>query len=271
MSNPSESDLDLPAYFARIGYAGTPAADPATLTALHRAHILAIPFENLTIQLGGTVPLDLASLQRKLVQDGRGGYCFEQNTLFQAILIRLGFRVTPLAARVSHGKPEPSSRSHMLLRVDLADGPYLVDVGFGGRGLWQPLPLRDGAADAWGNDSYRLQRADGHWTLQTLRSDGWTDLYTFTDEPQYPIDYEMANHFVATHPKSHFIQNLMAIRRTATGRTYVMNGDFATESATGTVKHPIEGPEALRALLATEFGIVLPAGPLSPRAWADTV
>ena len=258
MSAPPLSDSDLAAYFARIGFTLPPAPDLSTLAAIHRAHVLTIPFENLSIQLGQTIPLELPSIVQKLVHDGRGGYCFEHNALFHAVLSQMGFTVTPLAARVNSGQASVPPRSHMILRVDLAGMPYLADVGFGGRGLWTPLPLVDGSAGGWGTDAYRVHRGADLWHLQLERPEGLIDLYSFTEEPQHPIDYAMANHYVSTHPDSRFVQNLMVIRRTEAGRVILYNRELAIETATGTEKQPITDPAALLACLRETFGLEFP-------------
>src|SRR4029077_20667326 len=137
----SDGTLDLDAYFQRIGYAGSRAPSRATLDALHLAHATHIPFENLDILLGRPIRLDLASLQSKLIDSKRGGYCFEQNTLFAAVLEQIGFRVTKLAARVRFGATRLLPRTHMQLRVDVEGAPSLAEVGFGGDGPLLPVPL----------------------------------------------------------------------------------------------------------------------------------
>src|SRR5438552_5613549 len=135
MSDLTATGFALDAYLARIGYTGPREPTPAVLEAVHLAHATHIPFENLDIQLGRPILLDLASLQAKLVHGRRGGYCFEQNTLFAAALEQLGFRVTRLAARVRIGATRLSPRTHMTLKVDVDEGSWLADVGFGGAGL----------------------------------------------------------------------------------------------------------------------------------------
>src|ERR1700693_5745426 len=135
--------FDLDAYLARIGYSGPRRADVATLRAIHGLQPTAIPFENLDPLLGRPVALDLASLQAKLVGGRRGGYCYELNTLLAAALEALGFLVVRLGARVRWRAPPErpdGARTHMLLRVDLAEGPYLADVGFCGRAFPPPPP-----------------------------------------------------------------------------------------------------------------------------------
>src|SRR5262249_30740485 len=136
------SSLDLDAYLTRINQVGPLAPTQQVLERLHLAHTTHIPFENLNVLLGRPIRLDLDSLQAKLVRDRRGGYCFEQNTLFASVLEQIGFRVTRLAARVRLGAHRLLPRTHMLLRVDVDGQPWLADVGFGGAGLLQPILLK---------------------------------------------------------------------------------------------------------------------------------
>ena len=139
---PDPSAFDLDGYFARVGYAGPRAASFDVLRELHLRHPQAIPFENLNPLLRWPVRLDTASLVRKLLDDRRGGYCFEQNLLFAHALYALGFRFRGLAARVVYNAPSSAvtPRSHMLLVVDLGEEPILVDVGFGGLTLTARAP-----------------------------------------------------------------------------------------------------------------------------------
>ena len=142
MSEGESEHLDLPAYLRRIEYAGERKASHVALEALHQAHVTHIPFENLDILLGRAIALDLDSLQAKLVAGRRGGYCFEQNLLFAAVLRAFGFTVTQLAARVRLGSDILRARTHMTLQVEVDGGRWLADVGFGGAGPLLPVPHR---------------------------------------------------------------------------------------------------------------------------------
>ena len=197
-----DGTLDLDAYFRRIGYAGSRAPSRATLDALHLAHATHIPFENLDILLGRPIRLDLDSLQAKLVAGRRGGYCFEQNRLFAAALEALGFAVTPLAARVRFGATSIRPRTHMTLQVEVDGGRVLADVGFGVYGLLLPVSLEDPGESrqfAW---TYRVADDAGLHVLQLRDGEAWTNLYAFTLERHFPVDYEMASHYTSTHPSS---------------------------------------------------------------------
>ncbi len=281
----SEVGFDLPAYLARVGCRGLTGATLPALTALHEAHAAAVPFENLDILLGREVRLDLESLQRKLVAARRGGYCFEQNTLFQAALENLGFAVTALAARVRFGSTGVRPRLHMLLRVTLPEGAFLADVGFGGGGPVHPVPFEPGVAVRTGCFAHRLVREDDWWVLQgssiqartgpfadRLAPDGegwvvqdgpaaaWTDLYAFTLEPQYPVDFEVANHYTSTWPTQAFVVNLTAQRSWPDHRIVLRNRELAVEDAGGTRVTRVDTPERLLQTLRSEFGLIFPAG-----------
>ena len=148
--------FDRHAYLARIGYEGAVLRPCETLCALHRAHALTVPFENLDIHLGRSISLDPSDLFRKIVLSRRGGYCFELNGLFALLLENLGFSVTRLAARVLYGAEGVRPRSHQLLLVQLGAGSWIADVGFGGNGLLEPFHLTIGHEQQQGADRFRL-------------------------------------------------------------------------------------------------------------------
>src|SRR5579872_1105532 len=187
--------IDLRAYAERIEYKGDFAPTLDTLRAVHLAHATHIPFENLDILLGRPIRLDLESITAKLIHGRRGGYCFEQNALLAAVLETAGFRVKRLAARVRMGATEVRPRSHMLLLVEAEDErSWLADVGFGGEGLLLPVALKPGQSERHFDWQYRVVMNDGLYVLQSLRPEGWFDLYCFTLEEQYPVDYEVSNY-----------------------------------------------------------------------------
>lgn len=262
--------LDLDAYLARIGWAdgGAPEPTEAALRRLHAAHVTTIPFENLEIPLGRPILLDLDSIQSKLVRRPRGGYCYEHVQLFAAVLERLGFGVTGLAARVRMGVDRQRPRTHALLRVETAETAatgrvWLCDVGFGGSPL-APIELVEGATTSEGGWSFRLDRArrpDGteEWALRSLRADGPLDLHGFSLDPQYPVDYVVSNHYISTHPRSPFV-NRATVQRAARGIHRGLDG------TTFTTTHP-DGSKDVRQVpagevpetLARELGVELDA------------
>jgi N-hydroxyarylamine O-acetyltransferase len=255
-----KSAVDLPAYLERMAYTGACASSVPVLEALHLAHVTHIPFENLDIQLGRPVRLDLPGLQAKLVQGKRGGYCFEQNTLFAAALECLGFRLKRLAARVRLGARRVLPRTHMLLEVEVEGRSWLADVGFGGEGLLKPIPLvAEQVCEHYGW-SYRLQEAAGLWTLQCFRRGEWLDLYAFTREPQFDVDFEMANYYVSTHPESRFVQTLTAQLATPEARYTLRDRELLVLRGDEETCQTVADGEALLRLLAETFGLDFPAG-----------
>jgi len=256
--------IDLAAYLQRIGYRDTPRPDPPTLRALAVAHAAAIPFENLDPLCGVPVRLEHDALERKLLHEGRGGYCFEQNLLFAAALRTIGFQVRGLIARVLWNQPEDAvtPQSHMLLRVEADGGSWLTDVGFGSMNLAGALQLEAGVAQATGLEPFRLLEQGGEWRMQACVRGEWFTLYRFDLQPRELIDYVVANHYVSTYPASNFVQHLIAARTTRDGRLTLRDREF-------TVRRPGAEPErrtlrdgeAICRVLEQEFGLRLPDRP----------
>lgn len=227
--------LDLEAYFRRIGYTGGRMANLDTLKAIILHHAQTIPFENLNPFLRWPVRLDLESLQQKLVRDGRGGYCFEHNLLLGQVLQALGFQVTQLAARVMWNVPAGviTPRGHMLLRLDLDEQPYIVDVGFGGLTLTGVLRLEPDLEQATPHEPFRLIRADEAWVMQAKLGDIWQALYRFDLQKQYLPDYEVTNWYLSNHPTSHFIHGLIAARPERERRYALRNNELTVYHLNG--------------------------------------
>lgn len=248
------STFSLEEYLNRVGHAGAVEATLDTLTSLHRAHLYAIPFENLDIQMGGGVALDAETLQAKLVRRRRGGYCFEHNTLFSLALQSIGFVVQTREARVRQnaaGAVRP--RTHMVLQVRVEGRDWLADVGFGGDGLLEPIAL-DGGSAVQAGVPYRVTPEHSLRVLQRYFAGAWEDLYAVLPDPVYPIDLEAGNWFTSTHPHSPFVLNLTAQRMIGGTRHILRNLTYST--ARGTEVHTREIARAeLNPLLREIFGI----------------
>jgi N-hydroxyarylamine O-acetyltransferase len=211
-------NTDIQKYFSRIGYAGDTRVSASTLAALHTAHAFTIPFENLDVKYGRTLSLDPDALFDKLVTRRRGGYCFEMNGLFSIALKTLGFNVKNLLARTAFGDAY-SAKSHEVLAVDIDGVTYLADVGYGNDGIAAPLILQTGAEQTqFGNVYSFAQDPTFGWVLRRREGDAFTPMYAFTTDECLPVDFEVANHFTATHPSSFFKTTGFVTKPTETGR-----------------------------------------------------
>lgn len=256
--------LNLDAYFQRIGYMGDRTPTMETLRALQYCHASAIPYENLNPLLGLPVRLDLDSLQQKLVTEQRGGFCFEQNLLFSHVLKSLGFSVHGLAARVLWRQPEDAFllRGHMILRVDLSEGSYIADVGFGGVTLTAPLRLEPNTEQPTPHEWFRLIPHGEEFITQAKLRDEWVRLYRFEPGEHFQPDYEVTCWYLCNHPDSQFISNLIAARPTKDCRYALRNNELATHHRNGpTERITLTTAEELRAALTGPLGLTLPDSP----------
>ncbi|NML34067.1 arylamine N-acetyltransferase family protein [Paraburkholderia antibiotica] len=255
--------INLENYFARIGYQGPRTATLDVLQAIHRLHPAAIPFENLNPLTRCPVRLDLESIQRKLVTAKRGGYCFEQNILFANVLMQLGFKVTPLLARVVWGR-EPGAippRTHMALRIDIGNDAWIADVGFGGVTLTAPLCLSAGLAQPIPLGTFRLADA-GHDTLylEVQTHDGnWARVYHIDLGPVEWVDYETSNWYTSTSPDSVFAHNLMVCRVLPELRLALFNDQYTERDGEGQVvlERRLASAAELADCLRERFGLNL--------------
>lgn len=253
--------FDQDAWLARIGYTGSRAPTLATLRGLIDAHSAAISYESIDVLLDRPPKLDLASLQRKMIGSHRGGYCFEQNMLFRGGLLSLGFDVTSLQARVVRGLAidAPRPMLHMVLQVNLPEGAYLADVGFGNLAPTAPLHLHDDAEQETPHEVMRFIRMGDELTLQSRLGDRWEHIYRVVLLPRVDAEYEICNWFTASHPDSPYRRNLIAARpgpnRT---RITLFNARLNVRHATGEVERRtlVDGSEYQDVLTGT-FGVEL--------------
>jgi len=252
--------LNLEAYFARIGYQGPRAPTLETLAAIHLRHAQTIPFENLDPFLRRPVRLDPESLQQKLVESGRGGYCFEHNLLLSGVLQALGFEVTELAARVLWNAPDNSvrARSHMLLMVNIQGTPYVADVGFGGQTLTGPLRLEADVEQTTPHEPFRFLRDGETFVMQTKIHENWNPLYRFDLQKQFQADYEVSSWYLSNHPDSFFVTTLIAARPGRDRRYALSNNKLSIHHLFGGTEQVVLNTTAeLRTVLQDTFRIAL--------------
>lgn len=265
MSPPPEADLppqDLQLYLQRLGYERAPAPTLDSLRELQRRHSHAFAFETIDSLLQAPIPIDLPSLRRKLLHDGRGGYCYELNGLFLALLRQLGFQARGLTGRVLMGGPEDAvaARTHMLVLVEIDGEPWLADVGFGGMVPTGPLRLDDTGEQATPHEPYRLDRRDGgQYLLRARVGEEWRAMYVFDLAPQEPIDYVVGNWYVCSHPQSPFRGQLFVARTGPGWRKTLNNDSYAVHRLDQpSERRELAGADEVIAVLRQEFGLRLP-------------
>ena len=257
-------DAMVVAYLARIGATRSPVLGAAALRRLHRAHLISVPFENLSIHLGEAVSLAGDELAAKIVRRRRGGFCYELNGAFAVLLEALGATVMRLAARVyGDGRLGPPF-DHLALAVRLPDGtgPWLADVGFGDLSVY-PLAL----------DSRRMQDDPAGQFLLADAEDGDVDVLRH-GEPQYRVemrdrslaDFVPACWWQATSPLSHFTQRTICSRLTETGRISISGRTLINTTGTGRTEQELADESALLTAYSNHFGITLDHAPAAPQA-----
>lgn len=253
--------IDLDAYFLRIGYGGKRTPTLETLRAVTLLHPQAIAFENLNSLMRWPVPLDLESLQRKMVYGGRGGYCYEHNLLLSHALKALGFQVRELAGRVvwrvSNDAMNP--RTHVLLHVTVDGQPYIADAGFGSRTLTSPLRIETNIEQPTPHEPFRLLDARDDFLLQVKSRGEWIGLYRFDLRELILPDFEVGNWYTSTHPNSRFVADLLVARTDCDCRRTLRNNVLSTHYLNGgTLRRKLGNIDEMRDALRREFRLSLP-------------
>jgi N-hydroxyarylamine O-acetyltransferase len=255
--------IDLDRYLARIGYTGTPRPDLDTLRELTELHPATIPFEGVDVLLGRPIDLSPCAIQAKLVDGGRGGYCFEQNGLLKRVLEAVGFAVEGLIARVLWMLPAgtpPMPLTHMALRVTIDGERWLADVGFGACVAGAPLRFDAMATEQpTRHETFRVIRR-GAWTLlEAQLPDGWHPLYMLSPEPALDADYVAANWYTSTHPDSGFRRELRVARTAPDQRTTLMNDRLTIRRSEGGMERRFLSEQEIARALVDTFGLRLDA------------
>jgi N-hydroxyarylamine O-acetyltransferase len=249
--------MNIDPFLTRIGVQSLPESPLTRLQVLHRAMTQTVPFENLAVLEGQKISLDPKAVFTKVVERGRGGYCFELNTLLAEVLDLLGYKVERLLGRVwANGAASPPL-THMTLKVTVENQSYLCDVGFGGGTLREPLPWDTREIVNQSPDSFRLEETDNAETmLSRLTGDSWKNLYSLLPCVVRVQDYIPANHYTSTHPDSYFTQEPVAALTTEDGRITLRGRIVRCAGANGEDERQLATFEELIQVLARDFGLV---------------
>jgi len=249
---------DPAAYLRHIGFEGPARADLTSLSAIVLRHALTIPFENLDALMGARISLEPADVERKLLRQRRGGWCFEQNLLLGNALRALGFPVVDLAARVVWGRAADvvAPRTHRVLQVRAADRDWIVDAGFGGQTLTGVLDLSVEGAQPTPHEPFRLRQLGEERLMETQVRGEWLPMFRFDLHPQQPIDFEAANFQLVHDPASHFTQGLRVSRVTPQGRHVLRGFELAFHALGGeTRRETLPDARAAMQALGEVFGL----------------
>lgn len=248
--------MDIERFLKRIGITSLPDSPHSRLREIHRAMTQSVPFENLAILEGREIDLAPTALFVKVVEQGRGGYCFELNALLAEVCESLGYKVERLLGRVwSSGAPSPPL-THMALRVMVDNQCYLCDAGFGGGTLRDPLPWSFHTVANQTLDSYRLEETDNQEVmLSRFTGSSWKHLYSVLPCPVQPQDFIPANHYTSTHPDSFFTQAPVAALTTAEGRITLRGRLFRRVEGTDECERELATFEDFINVLHVDFGL----------------
>ena len=255
-------DSFLARYLSRIGHAGPVAPTLEILAALQAAHIAAIPFEAIDALTGAGIDIGADAIDAKLIGQRRGGYCFEQNSLFLRALRAIGFDAEGLLGRVRWMLPDaapPTPRTHMVVRVTIDGRRWLADVGFGAAVPPQPLAMDSEEPQITRHESYRVVRHGAEWQIALSIEGQWRTLYRIEDMPPPAIDYELGNWYTSTHPDSHFRHQLIAARTTAEARYGLRDNRLTTRLADGRIDRRYLSADEIERILSEIF--LLPVRP----------
>ena len=262
MSEPRLTNLKQ--YLQRLGFEAPPPPTLETLRELQCRHTGAFTFENLATVTGAPVFIDLAAIEQKILHGGRGGYCYELNHLFFALLLELGFDVRAISGRVVMNQPEGTwtARTHRLSLVTLDGVRYVTDVGFGGMVPTAPLMLDTEAEQATPHEPYRIEKQPDGYMLRANVGGEWRPMYLFDLQRQEDIDFTIGNWYVSTHPQSPFANRLMVARTGDGWRRTLNNGSFAIHRiGAESERRDVIDVDELIELLLQEFDLHLPERP----------
>ena len=254
------ANFDLRSYCSRIGFTGKPSPDFETLRGMMRRQLFSVPFENLDVQAGKVVSLVPEQIFTKIVDRGRGGYCYEVNGIFAMALDAVGIPYRFVAARPMT-YPVRRPKTHMAIVAEIDGGQWLCDLGFGSYGIREPISLawldREVSQDY---DTFRLGKvSEVDYLLESFTDGAWKNLYEFNLHPQEWVDFEPANFMNSTHPDSIFVRNLMVVLQNERGKEVLTSGYFKSVAEGRTVETKIL-PEEIPTLLQRKFSLsVTPA------------
>jgi N-hydroxyarylamine O-acetyltransferase len=256
--------INLENYAKRIGFIGAFKPDFATLAAIQNGHTCSIPFENLDVVRNLPIHIEPEVLEEKMIDQRRGGYCFEHNGLLLEVLSQIGFDAAPMEARVRIGNPRDylPPRTHLFVLVKLNGDQWIVDGGVGGMSLTSPIKFELEIVQETLHEPRRITKENDVYFHQIHLGSEWEDVYEFSGQQMPMIDREVSNWWVSTCSKAKFKQNMfLALGRPDGERFGYLNGVFTHRKGAEILREiTVSSDEHLLEVLKMEFGLVFPVG-----------
>ena len=251
--------MNITNYLERIKLSRVPSVSEDGLYQLQSSQLQHIPFENIDCLMDRKIHTDLENLEKKIMTNHRGGYCFELNGLFSLALEKLKFNQRPLLARSMWRGTGVNSRTHIILLVEIENKKYIADVGFGGPATYHPIPFEIDRADIQPNGTFRITRDETHQYLMQKKNtdETWFNVYGFNLDLVYPADLVMSNFFTSKFPESYFRLNLVMARHYPNGKITLLNRQFSTTIDKTTTSTEISTHAELLSIMTEKFGIKL--------------
>jgi N-hydroxyarylamine O-acetyltransferase len=252
--------INLDLYTERIGLSNYISINEQLLYDIQTHQLSSIAFENIDCLHHLPIKIDVTSLEQKILYKNRGGYCFELNTLLHLALIEAGFKSRPLLSRVMYRGTGVNARTHIFLLVEINGKTYLTDAGFGGPGIFTPMPFEIDREDHQRNGVFRIHKDETFgYILQKkiITDDSWFNVYSFNLDLVYPADLDMSNFYTSTLPESHFRHNLIGALFTNEGRITLLNKTLTITTKDKSTTRDIPDHTTLLSVLKDDFKINL--------------
>ncbi|WP_456315526.1 arylamine N-acetyltransferase family protein [Pseudomonas shirazensis] len=249
------SSFDLQQYLKRIKFSGEIELNLKGITKLMQSQLFSVPFENIDVQAGKTISLIGDDIVNQIVAKNRGGYCYQINGIFSLVLQEIGLPHYYIAVRPLVN-PGQNAKTHLAIIATIENEEYLIDLGFGGNSIREPLKLSEiGTEIKQGFDTFTLIKTeDDEYLLQILIEKEWSNLYSFDLNPQRWIDFKPANHYNYSHPDSPFTQKLIVVLQNPLGKKILLKN--AVKSVTnGVIEVTSFEDDKLSNILETEFNL----------------
>jgi N-hydroxyarylamine O-acetyltransferase len=249
--------MNVTQYLNRIAFEHTPTVDTDTLTRLHRQHVFQVPFENLDVHYKRRFTLDTAAVYDKIVDQRRGGFCYELNSLFLALLQHLGFQGRMISASIFDDTGTPGPRFDHMAIVAEADTDYLLDVGFGDLFV-TPLEIASGQVQHDGRNYFRIEpHHDGYLLAMSPDGNTFQPKYTFSLQAYHISDFEPSCYDKQINPASYFVRNIVCTRPTDAGRITLFNDRLIERRHEQRLISEITDEDHRKEVLRSEFGLAL--------------